>query len=120
MEGPTPGSWSYEPSGESDSQFRIIGHEGEDAGPGQVLADVFFTVVGEDSRDGEANARLMSASPDLLEACRAMLIGLNGAAASGVLGSECLAAGELMEAAYEKATGKSLSADGKHYGYYED
>jgi hypothetical protein len=76
----TPGSWTYLKADEGEEwQFEVIGHEAEGLQPSDhVLAQVLFTAFGGiPIRDGEANARLMAAAPDLLAACELVLYRAN-------------------------------------------
>jgi hypothetical protein len=68
--GHTPGPWSYVQADQGqDWDFEIVGIEQEPVPSEHVLAQVLFVGFGpEVLRDGEANARLMSAAPELLEA----------------------------------------------------
>ena len=77
----TPGPWRYEKNTDTNEwEFDIIGTEPEGGltVDEHIIASVFFTAYGtKPIRDGEANARLMAAAPDLLEACEAVLFQLD-------------------------------------------
>ena len=75
------------------------------------LVKPFIASVEDDHNDGEtiANARLISASPDLLDACRCALADLQGLAEQNLisLGDPALITIRELQAAIVKATGEA-------------
>ena len=71
----TKGPWAYDfrtPHGSAEGQFEVIDPASDN---GDTLAVVDPDCTRHDLEESaEANARLMAASPDLLDACKAMLL----------------------------------------------
>lgn len=86
------------------AHFAAILGKTSDTGLDFIIADVrgkpygYYACAGE----GEANARLIAAAPDLLEACKAVVREMKGRVHS----SQCLAAVRLCDLAIAKATGQ--------------
>ena len=93
----TPGPWTV-------NNRAIYGTNG--------IIKPFVVSVEDDHNDGEtiANARLISASPDLLDACRCALADLQGLAEQNLfsLGDPALITIRELQAAIVKATGEAL------------
>ena len=74
MNGHTPGPWRLSPllsGSENDRGFRIFASDGRDGT--MWIADVSPVIDndrGDASEEGKANARLIAAAPDLLEALK--------------------------------------------------
>ena len=94
--GHTPGPWSCDPS-----DHRRIRASNRWSGKGTVtMADVF----GPDHEETEANARLIAASPCLLEACERLLDAIDAEYPDGKVGSKTDAAYKAARAAIARAT----------------
>ncbi len=77
----TPGPWHFEPCNIGSEKNRynpIVTHEGGNVA--RIFADVAMpglTSKAPDLETAEANARLIAAAPDLLEACKVTLKALD-------------------------------------------
>lgn len=89
----TPGPWAYRMSGEDCCDFEVYAGEG---------AGSIDTVAGEYGIESEADARLIAASPDLLEAAvKALNFIANTETELGIT----LDSGDALRAAIAKAGG---------------
>ena len=98
---PTPGPWEYFPKlsgSENHRGFRI----GVDKG--WFIADAM--PIDMDGKEGEANARLIAAAPDLLEALQLLLDIERGGDQGGSFRERLYAAFRKAEKAVSKATGE--------------
>lgn len=99
----TPGPWRCSKSEQfGDTRFYISQQEGATYTPNysDVATLIAETICGEYGRIQEANARLIAAAPELLEACKMMLFNMN------LAGWENDDAAISARAAIQKATGE--------------
>lgn len=99
----TPGPWRYSKSEQfGDTRFYISQQEGATYTPNysDVATLIAETICGEYGRIQEANARLIAAAPELLDACKMMLFNMN------LAGWENDDAAISARAAIQKATGE--------------
>jgi len=64
----TPGPWNIK--GPAKGKWDVTGDYAILDAEGKIIAEVYKTVAYGDLRPAEANARLIAAAPDLLEACK--------------------------------------------------
>lgn len=84
----TAGQWHFEPND--------FNGEHDDSAPGSIMSDEWYIATIEGGiEEAEANARLIAAAPDLLEACRYMHTLLrdmgHGGLAGAILGENAIA-----------------------------
>jgi len=80
----TPGPWEIEGPASYRAGEVAIGTVANDNDSWSELATVVVRVDGLPSPEGEANARLIAAAPDLLAACRLALVQFSSLAESGI------------------------------------
>lgn len=68
----TPGPWAYT-VGVEDDETRCVVHQ-KDADRDWIIAVIENGAPGDSLETEKANARLIAAAPDLLEACKAALV----------------------------------------------
>ena len=103
----TPGPWDYDPTG--DDKRICVGIGLVDGPNGYDVAEVYSDDCDPD--EALANARLIAAAPDLLEALEGLLVFAEDAETKALVGDEgCLWPCEEARTAIAKARGSAMLA----------